>query len=132
MHQISHTVDIDAPADVTWGVVGDAGAIATWLPSLVESRLEGTTRYGTMPDGNEAIEEIVRHSDAERTYSYVISDAPLALDGYESTLKVEALGSASRVVWSAHFEADDALKAAVDDMYVGGLQNLKRHIETPS
>ncbi|MGD9958295.1 SRPBCC family protein [Nocardioides sp.] len=130
MHEIRHEVDIAAPADVTWRVVGDPGAIAAWLPALAESRLEGTTRFATLPDGSHSVEEVIRHSDAERSYSYVIVEAPLALEGYESTLAVHDAPGGSRVVWSAHFEADDDLRSAIDGMYQNGLESLARFIET--
>jgi uncharacterized protein YndB with AHSA1/START domain len=129
MHEIRHEIDIAAPADTTWSVVGKPGAIADWLPALAESRLEGNLRYATMPDGSHTVEEIIRHSDEERTYAYTIVEAPLALDGYESTIQVEERPAGSRVVWSAHFEADDGLRAAVDGMYENGLQSLARFVE---
>jgi protein-tyrosine phosphatase len=132
MQHIEHEIEIDAPADVTWKLVGDTGAISTWLPALTTSVMDGDLRRGTMGDGSVAVERIVNHSDADRTYSYEIVEAPLALEGYLSTLSVEELGERSRVRWSARFEADDELRDAVSGMYADGLSSLARHLSTAS
>lgn len=129
MHDIRQQIDIDVDPDRTWQVVGDTGAIADWLPALDRSRLDGDLRHGTMPDGSVAVERIVDRSDVERTYSYELVEAPLALDGYRSTLRVHDVDGRSRVTWHARFDATDELAAAVDGMYRDGLVGLKKHLE---
>lgn len=130
MQRIEQSIEIDAPVDATWKVVGDTGAIADWLPALSTSVQDGDLRRGTMLDGSVAVERIVHRSDEDRTYSYEIVEAPLALDGYLSTLAVEESNGRSLVRWSAQFEADDALRDAVDGMYADGLASLARHVES--
>lgn len=132
MHTIRHEIELSARADRVWDVVGDPGAIATWVPALATSRLEGDLRHATLPDGSASVERIVHRSDVERTYSYEIVEAPLTLDGYLSTLAVDDLGDRSRVVWTARFEADADLRDAVSGMYVDGLAGLAQHLSNPS
>lgn len=132
MQNIEQQIEIDAPVEDTWSVVGDAGAIATWVPALASSELDGDLRRATLADGSSSVERIIAHSDVNRSYSYEIVEAPLALEGYVSTLKVVDLGDRSRVLWSARFEADDALRDAVSGMYADGLATLARHLESGS
>ncbi|SHH06958.1 mxaD protein [Jatrophihabitans endophyticus] len=129
MHHIRHEIELDAPPDEVWDVVGDPGAIARWLPALEDSHMEGDVRVGTMPGGLVARERITHRSDADRSYTYVLEEAPLALEGYESTITVQDLAGRSHVVWAAHFDADDELRAAVDDMYRTGLDSLAAHLD---
>ena len=65
----------------------------------------------------------------------IISEAPLPLTDYDSTVQVFSLGpTKSSVVWRSSFlpkpgAKDDVLIASVDQLYLGGLQNLKQMLE---
>jgi mxaD protein len=134
MAQVLETVEINAPPDEVWAIVGDPGRIGEWVPALADSTLEDDYRSCTMQDGAEIVERIVERSDEERYYIYEIASSPLPLKSYRSWLAVQGHGDHSHVVWEAQFQAESAdqepdLVAAFERIYREGLITLRDHIE---
>ncbi len=83
--------------DAVWGVVGDAGAVADWIPAIATSRLEGNVRHASFADGGgDAVEIITSHDDAGRSYVYEYQSGPLPLEEYTSRITVNEDGEARR------------------------------------
>lgn len=74
-----------------WAVIRDAGTIAEWFPAMDSSRAEGTTRWVTLRNGIEAVEEIVTCDDELRRFQYRMQGTPGVAD-HLATVDVFDLG----------------------------------------
>ncbi|SHK41435.1 Protein tyrosine/serine phosphatase [Pseudonocardia thermophila] len=127
---ITETRTYSADPDAAWRVVGDTGNIAAWIPAIEASRLEGDVRHATFADGGgEAIERIVEHDDAGRTYVYEYLSGPLPLKEYRSRISVREHAEGCEVVWTSDFtsgsaETDEQLRVAISGIYRSALDHL--------
>jgi hypothetical protein len=107
---------IEAPAERVWAAVRDFGELPTWSGLVESSELEGgragdrvgCVRVLALPDGGVIRERLVALSDAERTQSYTIVEAPVPVSEYSGTLRVTPVtdGERSFVEWWGTFECD--------------------------
>lgn len=117
--------------DTVWAVVGDAGAVAGWIPAIATSRLEGNVRFASFADdGGDAVENITEHDDVGRTYVYEYVSGPLPLEEYVSRVTVSDDADGSKVVWaststSGSAETDEGLKIAITQIYEDALDELR-------
>jgi carbon monoxide dehydrogenase subunit G len=120
------SIDIDAPAEQVWTVVGDFGGIASWMPGIESCRVEGDTRIiETM--GMTISERLVSKDDGDRKLTYSIADgAPV--ESHEAVITVIPKGEAAQVTWDVEAAPDEMadLMAAV---YQQALDALKTHLE---
>ena len=118
------------PAEV-WKVVGDTGAVATWVPAIESSHLEGDVRHATFAGGGgDATERIVEKDDAGRSYVYEYLTGPLPLQEYRSRISVREHSQGSEVVWVSDFtsgsaDTDEELAQAISGIYRGALDQLE-------
>ena len=134
MAQVVETVEIQAPADEVWALVGDPGRIGEWVPALAASTLQNDRRACTTEEGADIVERILEHSDVERYYVYEITSSPLPLTRYRSQLAVHGHDGHSHVVWEADFEAENAavepeLAGTFERIYRDGLATLRGRFE---
>lgn len=134
MAHVHQETTVHARAERVWGLAGDPGRIAEWLPSLAASELEGDVRRCTLVDGGELRERILEHSDSERAYSYEITDSPLPIRAYRSRLSIEGHDDHTHVVWQADFEPEDPrqsdeLTSMLHELYGQGLATLRHQLE---
>ena len=128
---IIETIVIPATPDAVWGIGGDAGNIADWIPAIEKSSLEGDVRHATFADGGgEARERIVERDDAHRFYVYEYLSGPLPLESYRSRFAVNEHPDGAEVVWSASFtaaspEEEASLAEAVGALYRAALAELR-------
>ncbi len=132
MADVYKTVEIDAPADEVWALVGDPARIGEWVPALASSAAESDTRSCTMQDGAKIVERVLDRSDEKRYYIYEITSSPLPLKHHRSMLIVHGHGGHSHVVWEAQFEGESpdvepGLVEAFDTIYSEGLAALRDH-----
>lgn len=141
---VSKSVTIAASADAVWAKVKDFNALGGWHPAIAKSEIvEGTNntvgavRVLTLngnPTPPPIKEKLTALDDAGKTFSYEILEGPLPVSGYASTLTVAAAGDGSTVTWSSTFKAagadDAAATTAIEGVYTGGLDNLKKLMET--
>ncbi|MFG2357928.1 SRPBCC family protein [Streptomyces sp. NPDC048521] len=134
MASTSATVDLPAPPERVWQLIGGFGSLPDWLPYIPSSTLAegGRVRRLENPDGDVIVERLVAFDDAARSYSYAILQAPFPVTDYLSTLKVRDVpgrADASRVVWSGTFTpAGVSAGEAVDlfqSIYADGLAALR-------
>ena len=125
-------------ARTVWAHVGDPGAIAGWIPSVADARMEQAIRHLVFTDGQPARERIAGHSDSERRYTYEYIDGPLPLKQYESTICVLDVSSqACTVEWTANFTAESEtveseLSTAIESIYRAALDELSNLVSTHS
>jgi carbon monoxide dehydrogenase subunit G len=121
-------IDIARPADEVWGVVGDFGGLAGWMPGIESCRREGDDRVLAM-GGMEIVERLVRRDDAGRALVYGIAGGPVPIDRHEATITVTPAGDGCRVTWAVEVEPDSMTDLFVQT-YQQSLGALKAHLET--
>ena len=132
MHSITVTSHVNATPDNVWKTIGDPSAISGWHPAVASSSLEGDTRLCTLADGAEIHEKILEVDAGRRSYTYTITitESPLPLTAYRSTIQVIEEDSGSVVEWSADFEPAGApaeeVVGLLKGVYQAGLAALRQ------
>ena len=131
---IQNQIKINASPDRVWAVLGDLAGVNVWVPGVTGAKLYGLNRVCTTADGHEIREEISGYSADERIYSYKHLQQPLPVNNSRGTLKVEADGPVSVVVWAAEFEVPDPAQeiemvAMINGYYQQTLESLKQVVE---
>lgn len=141
-------IEINAPAEKVWAVVGNFQDMS-WL-SLVE-KTEGTggnekgaKRTLTLKGGAKIEEELNQFAADKMMYSYRITNVDvkvLPVSNYSSKIIVKGEGDKTTVTWDGAFYrgfpnndpppelSDEAAMKAVTGVYTQGLQDLKKKVE---
>jgi mxaD protein len=147
---VRQTIAIDASAAKVWKSAKDFDALNTWHPAVAKDVIvEGTNntvgavRQLTLQDGGTIKEKLLAFDPAHRMFRYSIVEGVIPVSGYTSRFVVTSAGKGkSTVTWSGRFKrknvgdnpADNENdKTAVDTItgvYQGGLQNLKKLVES--
>ncbi|MGN4074654.1 SRPBCC family protein [Burkholderia gladioli] len=133
MSNVSISVEIAAPADRVWAIVGGFNGLPAWLAPVRTSRLsdDGKTRHLEIGTDTRIVEQLLEHSDADRRYSYSILEGPDPVVDYVATIAVERNGeNGAKATWSSRFtpnaDADEAkLIAQYSGLYEIGLKQAK-------
>jgi len=132
-------VNLNASPDTVWKMVGGYNGLDVWHPVVVGSKLKsgngikpGDVRELSLGNGEKITEKLVIYSDDKKTYTYAITESPLPVMDYVSTITVtESDNGMSKVEWSSTFNANNATdeKAieAITGVYDAGLNNLAKH-----
>jgi hypothetical protein len=147
--KVKETVEINAPADKVWAKIGNFQDMS-WHPAVTKNEGKGAneakaTRVLTL-QGGATIEEQLDSYDAEKkSYFYRITNVDvkvLPVSNYSSRLTVTEAGGKTVVEWSGAFYrgfpnndpppelSDEAAAKAVTGVYRGGLDNLKKVMES--
>jgi len=107
MKSVRRHIWLSAPAEKVWDVVGDAGGVSRWFPSVERSSLEGSIRHVTLVNGLEVIEEVVTCDNETRRLQYrVVSGLPTTF--HLATLDViEVDDTHSLVISGVNVEPDE-------------------------
>jgi hypothetical protein len=148
--KVTETIEIAAPADKVWAVVGNFQDLS-WLPPVAKT--EGTgdntpdkaTRHITLKNGGEIDELLTKYDAASFSLAYRIEKVDvkvLPVNNYASWITVEPKGDKSVVEWKGAFYrgypnndpppelSDEAALAAVKGLYKSGLAALKEKLES--
>ena len=145
--KVTESVEINAPADKVWAVIGNFQDMS-WHPAVKKTEGEGGNAEGakrTLTLDAGLIHESLLNYDAEKkSLKYQITDVDvkvLPVNNYSSWLSVEDAGGKSVVTWQGAFYRgymnndpppelnDEAAVNAVKGVYRGGLDNLKKILE---
>jgi len=134
---VKEKVELPVPPEKAWDLIKDFDSWQNWHPAIASTEItsgkgntRGTTRVLTTKDGAKITEVLGHYQPKVFSYTYRITDSPLPVTDYVSTLQVKASKSGSIVTWSSHFKAKegtadaDAIKV-IRDIYLAGLNNLK-------
>jgi Polyketide cyclase / dehydrase and lipid transport len=135
--EVSQSVEVAAPPEKVWEMIGAFCSIADWHPVVgkcAESQQNGAAmRKLTTVDGGVLVEKRVQYSDEGMSYTYVIVDSPLPVSDYTSTLAVMGMGGGSMITWSGEFAAkgapDDKAVEVITGIYQAGLEALKDRLK---
>jgi hypothetical protein len=133
---VSEKIDLAASPSQAWATIKDFNGWQSWHPAFASTKItegqgnaEGTVRVLTAKDGAKFTEVLVSHNAASRTYRYRITESPLPITGYVSTIEVKPNKGGSSVVWSSNFKVEegasqDEVKKMIAGVYRAGLDNL--------
>jgi hypothetical protein len=125
-------VDVAAPPERAWALVGDPTSVPKWYPQYVRCEVEGDVRRAWNVEGAELVERLVERDDDRRYYSYeIVSGLPLR--SYTASFQVLARGSGSRIVWRAtgeHQDPDIDLEQRLSGRQAEALERMKALIES--
>ncbi len=101
------SIDIAAPPEAVWEVVGGRDQVPRWYPQYTGSVTDGDVRVLTRADGTELTERLLERDERRRFFSYsVVSGAPLRR--HRASFEVQDDGSGgSRVLWRTEGEPLD-------------------------
>jgi len=136
---------IDAPADEVWSVARDFNGLGTWNAGFIpHCEIEdgkagdqvGAVRSFTLVDGAHLREQLLAHSDRDRSYSYNFLKHPFeGVENYVSTIHVLPVTDANQafVEWSVTFDCEPDKLDHWQDFYANqvfgpGLEALKAYV----
>lgn len=145
------TIEINAPADKVWEVVGNYRDMS-WHPAIAkteadpgEYKKEVTKRKLTFKNGAIFTDTLTRHEPENRTIAFITNDEDLKtlpVEGYSSTISVADDAGKSKVEWKGAFYrgymnndpppelSDPAAIKAVTAFQKEGLEALKSKLES--
>lgn len=137
MSEVVESVDLQAPTEEVWALLGQFGSFADWHPAgtaaTVETTGEGTVRTVTIAGGERLIERLVSEDPAGMSLTYAWIEGALPVESMESTLTVSPREEGSTVTWRVEFQAakGEKSKAAdvIDGLVASGLQGLKKRFK---
>lgn len=130
LQTIMETVELSAPPDRIWDLIGPFGG--TWHPLVAQIVLTGTgvgqLRTIQTTEGKQIIERLDASDSTARFYRYTnIAGLPVA--NYTGMLSVKPSGSGSTVEWRAQFvpngQGTIIVKTIVSTLFKTGLDSLK-------
>jgi len=147
--KVAETVEINAPADKVWGVIGNFQDMS-WHPAIAKTEGAGgndanATRTLTLTSGGTIEEKLISNDPAKKIYKYEITKVDpkvLPVNNYSSNISVKGEGDKSTVEWKGAFYRgfmnndpppelnDEAAKKAVQGVYRAGLDALKKKLES--
>ena len=134
---VKEKVELSVPPAKAWEIIKDFDSWQTWHPALASDEIvsgkgntRGTVRVLTTKDGAKITEQLVHYQPKAYSYTYKITDSPLPVVDYVSTLQVKASKSGCVVGWVSHFRAkegtpDEEAAKVIRGIYRAGLDNLK-------
>jgi hypothetical protein len=150
--KITETVEISAPPEKVWAVIGNFQDMS-WHPAVEKTEGKGgsgpeATRTLTLKGGGTIEEELAKFEPEQRSYAYRITAVDvkvLPVTNYASTITVSPTeGGKSTVEWRGAFYRgypnndpppelnDEAAMKAVSGVYRAGLDALKAKVESGS
>jgi uncharacterized protein YndB with AHSA1/START domain len=133
MPTISTSVTIDAAPEDVRAALSDLTATRSWLPGVVEARMDGDVRICRMADGQEVHERILEVSDDRLRFEHLRVGLPVHRSNGTFTVG-PAAGGGAVVVLELTFEPLDAaltdqLSSGIRDAFGESLQSLRTYIE---
>jgi carbon monoxide dehydrogenase subunit G len=146
--KVTQTIEINAPADKVWAVIGKFQDMG-WHPAVGKTEGSGDNAPGakrtlTLKAGGTIAEELTKYNATDKTFSYEIKDVEVKVvpvTNYSSTISVKGDGAKSTVEWKGAFYrgyvnndppaelSDEAAINAVTGIYKSGLDGLKAKLE---
>jgi len=146
--KVVETVEINAPADKVWAVVGNFQDMG-WHPAF--KKTEGTggndvgaTRTLTVEAGGQIHEKLTKYNAEGKTLAYEITEVDVKVvpvTNYSASMTVTPNGDKSKVEWKSAFYrgfvnndpppelSDEAAVKAITGVYQSGLAALKKKLE---
>ena len=132
----AESVELSAPPDQVWALIGPFGAM--WNPLFAKVQVTGTgigqLRTIEMIDGKQIIERLEAIDNSQRFYRYSMISGIQAAD-CTGTLDLKPKGSGSSVEWRVQYWADGQpdilVKTVISTLLKTGLESLKSRFGAP-
>jgi uncharacterized protein YndB with AHSA1/START domain len=126
--ELRNEIEIDATAEQVWDVLGDLAGTDEWLPGVIKTEVDGSTRVCTMADGSEIKEEISAYDPERHTFRFRHLQVPMPVEESGGSFLVEA--EPTRVVLESSFRPlDPAVGPMIEGAFQQALESLKRRVE---
>lgn len=140
MVQVTQSTIIDAPIDDVWRILRDFNGHGGWHPSVVTSLVEGgapvdavgSVRRFRLTDGGEFREQLLSLSDANRTLTYCLLEAPIPLIGYVATMRLKPVTDGDQTFWEWRSEflppadrREELTRLVSNEIYIAGFSALR-------
>ena len=140
---------VNASPETVWKMIGHFNHLDVWHPVIIASEIvkaeegkskrmrkrankAGTVRILTTGDGGKLTEVLLKHSYKDKHYTYKITESPLPVMNYESTLSVIGTPDGKAVVkWICTFDAkdttDEKAVEVITGIYEAGVGQIAKH-----
>ena len=105
---------IDAPVELAWATIRDFGALASWLPAVTESGIEGGAdpdsvgciRFLRLDNGTPVRERLLMLDDSRYSFSYNFETPAFPVENYVATVELIPVtnGNSTFARWWATFD----------------------------
>lgn len=146
--KVVSTIEINAPVDKVWAVIGNFQDMS-WHPAFAKTEgtggsEAGATRKLTLASGGTIEEKLIKHSDEDRSLAYEITAVDVKVvpvSNYSSTISARGTAEKTIVEWKGAFYrgyvnndpppelSDEAAVKAITGVYQSGLAALKKKLE---
>ena len=106
MASIVKQIDVNADASRAWARIADTGSVDTLVSMITACRLDGDTRYCTLADGSELVEQVIAVDADHMRLAYRISGGPIPFEFHAGSMQVREHGMGSRLTWTFDFKPD--------------------------
>jgi len=133
MTKVHKTRSFDVPADEMWALIGDFHGMHKWAQGLEPSEASEDGKNRMFKIGPNTMVETLLEEGA-RSYSYAITEGPMPVENYRSTLSVKEAGDSKCVVdWVGEFDVPDGTPeesavAIIEMVYNGGLDGMTKTV----
>ena len=129
-YQISRSIELSAPSEAIWSVIGDFCDIDDWHPNVTACALKvsdgALVRVVTTKEGKETVHQRIA-KEAGISYTYKSALSPLPVENFVATLSIEPF-ERPLIVWSARFSSEDpATEQVIVDEIETGLSAIEEH-----
>jgi hypothetical protein len=121
-------IEIAAPADRVWAVVGRADLLHLWFPGIDSCTVDGDQRTIVLASGIPMVETILANDPTQRRFQYSVAGG--IFQEHLGTIDVIELAPDRCLVVYASDAAPAAMSLVLGGATNGALVELKRQIET--
>jgi carbon monoxide dehydrogenase subunit G len=123
-------IEVAAPPDRAWEVLGDLRSVEHWSPGVTDVQVDGMARVCAFEDGHVQHEQISDYSPETRSYSYSI-EGGLPVKDNRGRFAIEPAAGGSRIVWDSSFEPlDPDTERELTEMWGGALPSILASLKT--
>ena len=98
---------IEAPVEDLWAILRDFNSHALWHPAVAISQIEwnepgdrvGAVRAFRLKNGSRIREQLLSHSDRERSFSYCVLEAAAPLRNYVAHVRLKPVTEGDSCLW---------------------------------
>lgn len=129
--KVEKEMQVNGAVEAVWEKVGGFCAIADWHPAMAkcEETEEGDAKFRILTLGDGATIKEKNNGETDNSYSYAITESPLPVKDYTADFSIAADGDASKITWTASFQAEGATpeeaQKVIEGIFDAGLNSIR-------